>query len=222
MSIVYKDGQRLYLNSWEYNAARIISKLAELVESAGGKVKPMHYAIVSDRQLINARREYKERIELYHRIIANGHDNAKTHDALVKCEKRLEELENAPEKTITVTHTTYITFVLNGRYYSYSVDSNPFFEFHYHITPVLENSKIARYTECFEDQKEWLFDCYFGANCNDAQINDAAAFIFNMLVNSGDCKVWQESKKMRVQNTYNNGYHYETVKSKIEYKDIDF
>ena len=33
MSIVYKDGQRLYLNSWEYNAARIISKMAELIEN---------------------------------------------------------------------------------------------------------------------------------------------------------------------------------------------
>lgn len=49
MAIVIKDGERLYLRTWEYNASRIISELANIVESHGGRVKPTHTAIISDR-----------------------------------------------------------------------------------------------------------------------------------------------------------------------------
>lgn len=46
---VMKANERLYLRAWEYNAARILSELANIVRNNGGKVKPTKNAIVSDR-----------------------------------------------------------------------------------------------------------------------------------------------------------------------------
>jgi hypothetical protein len=101
MAIVMKDGERLYLRAWEYNAARIITELANIVKNHGGRVKPTNTAIISDR--------------------------------------------SAEEKSepITVTHTTYISFILDETYYYYQVDGNPFFEFYYNKTPI-KNGKRSR------------------------------------------------------------------------------
>ena len=51
MSIVTKDNERLYLKSWQYNAARILSELANIVKTNGGRVQPLKTAIISDRSL---------------------------------------------------------------------------------------------------------------------------------------------------------------------------
>ena len=85
MAIVTKDGERLYLRAWEYNAARIITELARIIENHGGRVKPTNTAIISDRSA---------------------------------------EEESDP---ITLTHTSYISFVLDETFYYYQVDDNPFF-----------------------------------------------------------------------------------------------
>ena len=37
---IFKEGQRVYLTAWEYNTARMLGKLAEIVEQKGGEVKP--------------------------------------------------------------------------------------------------------------------------------------------------------------------------------------
>ena len=168
MAIVTKDGTRLYLKSWEYNAARIITELARVIENHGGRVKPTNTAIISDR--------------------------------------RAEE-ESEP---ITVTHTTYISFILNETYYYYQVNDNPFFEFYYNKTPI-KNGKRSRDAGLEADKKEWLFDCFFKSNCGQPDIIEAANLIFNMLCNAPMSKIIRESYKQRVPNTYNNGYHMETI-----------
>lgn len=47
--IVYKENQRLYPSAFEYGAARVLSRLAEIVIAHGGKVKPLKTAIISNR-----------------------------------------------------------------------------------------------------------------------------------------------------------------------------
>ncbi len=37
--LVSKENERLYLSTWEYNEARIMSKLAEIVVENGGRVQ---------------------------------------------------------------------------------------------------------------------------------------------------------------------------------------
>ncbi|HPJ12935.1 MAG TPA: hypothetical protein PLV00_06080 [Caldisericia bacterium] len=179
MTIVWKDGERLYLRAWEYNAARIITELANIVENHGGRVKPTNTAIISDR--------------------------------------------NTKEETepITVTHTSYISFVLDGTYYYYQVNDNPFFDFYYSKTPI-KNGKCSRDAGLEADKKEWLFDCFFGSNCGQQDIIEAANLIFNMLCNAPHSRIIRDKHKQRIANTYNDGWHYETVYVPERLEKVDF
>ena len=179
MAIVMKNGERLYLRAWEYNAARIITELAQIVKNHDGRVKPTHTAIISDRS----------------------------------AEKKSEP--------ITVTHTTHISFILDETYYYYQVNENPFFEFYYSKTPI-KNGKRSRDAGLETDQKEWLFDCFFSSNCGQPDIVEAANLIFNMLCNAPMSKIIRDSHKVRVPNTYNDGYHIETVYKPERIEKVDF
>ena len=179
MAIVTKDGTRLYLRSWEYNAARIITELARVIENHGGRVKPTNTAIISDRSA---------------------------------------EEEAEP---ITVTHTTYISFVLDETHYYYQVDDNPFFEFYYNKTPI-KNGKYSKDAGLEADKKEWLFDCFFKSNCGQPDIVEAANLIFNMLCNAPVSEIIRDSYKQRVPNTYNNGYHMETICKPERMEKVEF
>ncbi len=179
MAIVRKDGERLYLRAWEYNAARIISELAKIVENHRGRVKPTNTAIISDRSA-------KE--------------------------------ESEP---ITVTHTTYISFILDETYYYYQVNENPFFEFYYIKTPI-RDGKRSKDAGLEADKKEWLYDCFFESNCGQPDIVEAANLIFNMLCNAPMSKIIRDSYKQRVPNTYNDGYHMETVYKPERMEKVDF
>lgn len=179
MAIVTKDGTRLYFKSWEYNAARIITELARIVENHGGRVKPTHTAIISDRN-------------------ATG--------------------EAEP---ITVTHTSYISFIIDGTYYYYQLNDNPFFEFYYNKTPI-KSGKYSKDAGLEKDKKEWLYDCFFQSNCGQPDIVEAAHLIFNMLCNAPMSEIIREGRKQRVPNTYNNGYHTKTVYKPERMANIEF
>ena len=179
MAIVIKDGTRLYLNSWEYNAARIMTELAKIVKNHGGRVKPTHTAIISDR---SAKKE---------------------------------------SEPITVTHTTYISFVLDETYYYYQVNSNPFFEFHYQKTPI-KNGMRSKDAALEAENKEWLYDCFLSSNCGQPDIVEAAHLIFNMLCNAPLSEIIRDSYKKRVPNTYNSGYHIERVYKPERMDKVDF
>ncbi len=101
-----------------------------------------------------------------------------TYTAIISDRSAKEEAE-----PITVTHTSYIEFVLDETYYYYQVVDNPFFEFYYNKTPIM-NGKYSRDAGLDEDKKEWLFDCFFGSNCGQPYIIEAANLIFNMLCNA--------------------------------------
>lgn len=40
---VLKDGERLYLKPWEYNAALIMTELANIVKRTGGRVQQVDF-----------------------------------------------------------------------------------------------------------------------------------------------------------------------------------
>ena len=49
--IVLKENERHHATSWQYNSARILTRLAQLITAQGGKVRPLPLAILSDRNL---------------------------------------------------------------------------------------------------------------------------------------------------------------------------
>ena len=122
--IVLKENERHHATSWQYNSARILTRLAQLITAQGGKVKPLYPAVISDRNLEDEIRETESKMNhlpepnpdswLDVRFIVEHHYLNK-----------LEELQSIPNAPITVTHTSYINFAMNGVYYSYSLDNNP-------------------------------------------------------------------------------------------------
>lgn len=218
--LVMKENERLYPATWEYNAARIMTELAKIVENHGGTVKPLHNAIISNRSVDSATREYTEKLTHY-KSIEKEHSNPALVDAIKSLTEKLEALAAVNNEPITVTHTSYITFTLDGFMYYYQVDSNPFFEFYYHKTPV-KNGRYSLDAGLTEDKKEWLYDCFFSASCSNADVVEAANLIFNMLVSAKASPIIRDGKRCRVANVYNSGYHYETVYSPERFAQVDF
>lgn len=219
--IITRENERLYLTSWNYNAARIISELAKIVVNNGGKYKPTKTAIISNRSHSEMLREYETKTAHYKSIVADGHGNEKTIEAITRMTTDIERLKKFNNEPIQVTHTSYISFILDGFYYYYQVDDNPFFEFYYSKTPIV-NGKHSMDAAMTEDKKEWLFDCFFKVDCSKSDIVEAANLIFNMLVNAKKSPIIRDSKKQRVPNIYDGGYHYETIYAPERLEKIDF
>lgn len=221
MSIVTTDKQRLYLSSWEYNAAKIISEIANIVENKGGRVKLTNTAIISNRTLKSSIDEATERVDsLTTAITERGNTDMRT-TALINYSKNLAELKAINNDPILVTHTSYITFIHDDVYYYYQVDDNPFFEFYYIKTPIT-GGKRSRDASMEEDKKEWLFDCFFDFNAGNQDITEAANLIYNMLLNAKNTLIMRDSKKQRVENRYNSGYHMEIITTPERIETIEF
>lgn len=218
--IVTKENQRLYPKTWEYNAARIITELSKIVENHGGRVKYGNAAIISDRTVSFALVEKEERAEQLKKLNAENKKDIRT-AAIKAIEKEIDELKQINNDPRRVTHTSYITFIFENNYYCFQTDSNPFFPFHYIKTPV-KNNKYSRDAACMEDEKKWLFDCFLCWNCSDSNIKEGANLIFNMLCNAPFSEIMRDHQRKRVSNTYNNGFHYETVYAPERIAEIDF
>lgn len=218
--IVTKENERLYPATWEYNAARITTELAKIVENHGGRVKYGPAAIISNRTLNFAIIEKEQRVEKLKAINADNNSDKRA-VAIRGLEKEISELKQISNDPRRVTHTGYITFILNENYYYFQTDSNPFFPFYYIKTPV-KNGRYSKDACCMEDKKEWLFDCFLSWDCCDADIKEGAHLIFNMLCNASFSQIIRDSKKTRVNNIYNDGYHYETIYAPERIAEIDF
>lgn len=108
--IVTKENERLFCKTWTYNAARILSELAQVVENNGGRVKYGHAAIISNYRAEEARREYTEKIQRLEDLEKNESKPARA-AALEEYRRKLDAI--GPEREpVRVTHTTYISFVL--------------------------------------------------------------------------------------------------------------
>lgn len=182
--IATKDNQRLYLTSWNYNAALIMTRLAQIVEDNGGIIhyKYQHPAVISNRQLDAAKREDAERLERYKKLEAMNHNPTRV-AAIKDLEVKLKHYKTINNDPVTVTHLTYITFSLGNFRYYYGVDDNPFFPFHYTKAPIVDNKYSCN---CYgqEDKKEWLYDCFFYAGCPTKRIEEAANYIYKLLLES--------------------------------------
>lgn len=218
--LVLKDNERLYPDSWEYNGARIISKLAELVVENGGRVAPCKRAVISNRTIDNMKIECSLRLEKLESLEEKNHKDVLV-AAIEKKKEDLKELEQIKNDPITVTHTSYISFVLENTYYYFQLDDNPFFEFLLVKTPI-KNGKYSKDAALEETEKDWLEDELLKIGCSEKAIEDAAKSIFDMLVTSKNSSIILDKKRVRVQNSYNNSYHYETIYEKERFTSVNF
>ena len=218
--IVMKDNERHYATSWQFNSARILTRLAQLVTAQGGKVKPLHPAILSDHNLEDEILDIEARIRTLTERENESHSDAQTL-ALQTCLSRLDRLRTIPNTPITVTHTSYISFIMNGLYYSYQLDSNPFFPFYYLKTPI-ENGTYSADACLEDDPKSWFTDPLVGFGCSDSEIETAAQAILALLLAVPLSTLRHDTQRIRVPNTYDSGSHFENVPVKECCFKIDF
>ena len=218
--IVMKDNERHYATSWQYNSARILTRLAQLVTAQGGKVKPLHPAVLSDHNLEDEIRDIEARIRTLTERENESHSDAQTL-ALQTCLSRLDRLRTIPNTPITVTHTSYISFIMNGLYYSYQLDSNPFFPFYYLKTPI-ENGTYSGDACLEDDPKSWFTDPLVGFGCPQSEIETAAQAILALLLAVPLSTLRHDTQRIRVPNTYDSGSHFENVPVKECCFKIDF
>ena len=198
-----------------------MSELAIIVENNGGRVKRKHNAIVTNWTLTNAIREEEQKIARIEKAIVEHGENELRKIAIASYKKELEKflaIDNSPR---TVTHTSYISFVLDDNIYYYQVDDNPFFPFYY-SKALIKNGKYSKDASLAEDEKEWMFDSFFMIECGEADVKEGANTLYNMLVNAGNTQIIRDSKRQRVPNTYNQGYHMETIYTPERIAEVDF
>ena len=218
--IVTKENERLYPATWAYNAARITTELARIVENHGGRVKYGNAAIISNRTLNFAIIEKEQRVEKLKALNVENEKENRT-AAIRVLEKELSELKQIDNDPRRVTHTSYIAFVFDNNYYYFQIDSNPLFPFYYQKTPVKNGARSC--DACLiEDKKYWLYDCFLSWDCCDADIKEGANLIFNMLCAAPCSNIMRDQQRKRVANTYNGGFHYETVYAPERVEKIDF
>lgn len=219
--LVMNEKQRLYLSNWEYNASLILTELAKIVLDNGGRVKPLNTAIISNRTIEEAIITTRARLE---RIEKNkAENNTINFDFYINNLKSdIEKYENIDNEPVEVTHTSYISFVLDGMYYYYQVDDNPFFPFYYIKTEIREDGVYSKDACLEEDTKTWRHDCFFKFDCSMDDIKEAANMIFDMLVQAKKSFIRIEYTKKRVPNYYNNGYHYEKIYNRERFGKVDF
>ena len=219
--IVSQDNQRLYPASWEYNAARVLTRLALVIQNHGGRVQPLHPALISNRSITAEMAESLDKIERVKLVAGENHREERA--AYIKhLEDRVAELKAIDNSPIKVTHMSYIRFVLGDIMYYYQIDQNPFFPFYYSKTPVVAG-QYDRYAICEEDEsKEWVFDSMFSAKASEDDVKEAAELIFNKLLLARCSKSERRTRQIRVPNSYDGGWHMERIAEPLNLVSVDF
>lgn len=168
--IVIKDYERLYLKSWEYNAARIISRLSELVIERGGRVKPTHPALASDFSLTCTVAIAEARLQKLEEWQCGNYTEHRA-ECISKIITDLNSLRRIENEPIKITHTTYITFVLDGYFYYYQVSDNPFSEFLGCKMPVVFGRYNSRAIMDIVDRKLWLTDTAMKCGFSEKEVD---------------------------------------------------
>lgn len=190
--------------------ALILTRLAQLITAQGGKVKPLYPAVISDRNLEEICTATQRRIE------SSSTFHPKVREPLISnLQKELALFQSIPNAPIN--------FAMNGVYYSYSLDNNPFFPFHYIKTPIDPKSETYSGDACMEESsKSWFTDPLIGFGCPDSEIESAAGAILSLLLAAPLSTIRHDTKRTRIPNAYDDGYHFENIPVKERRLKIDF
>jgi len=221
-----RENETLYLSTWEYNAALILDELQKIIINNGGRVKQQTRGYIVNRTITELATKCKlDAAKVSERITAGVIETNEAREAYIAARTaEAAELEAIPNAPRAVSTTTYISFVIDNMYYYVQFDENPFFDFYYIKTPVNSRNEYSR-DACSENlNKDFLWDCFLSLKkpATDADRREAANMIFNQITSAKDSIIRRDSRRQRVSNTYNSGYHYETIYAKERFAKIDF
>ena len=184
--------KHLYLRPVEYNMARILNEVRNMVVESGGKIV----------------KDYNEPRSITETIFPT--------DGVWG-----ERSDGKEGETVEVNCVTYISFVLDGYYYYVQVDENPFFDFLLKKAKVVDD-EVSLNTYLDKYDKSWLTDNLWDFGEPYQAIQESATTLFEILKHSKECGKRLEYRIESVPNRYNDGYHRERVmcperKNKLEY-----
>lgn len=217
-----QDGERLYLNSWNYNAMLILNEVGKLVTAAGGRVQPAKTAIITNRSVTSAKAEYSSKLEKLREADEHLQPNESRTEHINTLTAKLNVLEAIDNEPVEVPGRSWIKFVLDGMIYYLEMDDNPFFDFNYYKTPVSEDGEYSQDTCLDAFPKGWLADILLTYECTEDDRKRAADEVFNMLHKAEITPIVLSSKRIRVPNRYDGGYHYEDIYEKERIGRVDF
>lgn len=222
MPIFTHEGETLYLAAWEYHVALVIQSLERIALANGARLcsadrykddifaAPKHGFIVNRAQL-----------EIIHELesTAKRCDDAGAEvppDILDKI-ARYKSFLNKP---VPIGSAVFLStsFVLDGMFYSFSMDENPFFDCHYSKATVFSQDGQDHCHEIYAEivPDRWYSALPLGSLVGDEIIQQTARSIYAGLTAAKPSKrVPRKSKHVHAPNIHNNGYHYETVSDSV-------
>lgn len=193
--------EKRYLNTWHYNAALILTELEKIVINNGGRLcstwersERINFEIIN-RGLDEQIHKYKETVNRFERL------TKKAPCEITRELERLQNINNEPRNTFYADYL-YISFVYNDHYYYYQMDRNPFFDFLFIKTKLINENTTARNVYGSTPSREWMLDCFWHFDCSPEDRREAANLIFNELVNAAPSKPYQTKERKNKQTLY--------------------
>lgn len=193
----HTKGQTLHLTSSQYNMTRVINALARIVKREGGSVQAEEPFYIVNRHLNSDIVTAADHIRKASANIHGADENRKVRLAeyIKKQEEELKKMESINRKPVCVNHSSYLSFTLDGNYYYYQFDENPFFPFYYIKTAIFDG-KRDKDACLMEDSKEWLRDELFSFRASDYMIGQCARTLFNFLVTANPSIIRRDTKRV--------------------------
>lgn len=209
--------EKRYFKNWMYNRGILLNKLVDIVENNGGylatkkgyesgfqKLLEIHNCSVTEEIM-----DCEIKIE---KCTAEGERFDKHRE---KLRAKIEELSKRKPAPYRTQITSFVSFVLDGKYYYIELNDNPFLE--NLISKVsMRDMKLhySHYMDTFSSS-DWFYDCLYSYDVNDAEFTEIANIIFNQILKQKDSEICFEKK--RVANTYDGRWHYEKIPVRREY-----
>lgn len=201
------EGQNLYFKPWDFNCCRVFTRLAKIVVERGGKYAPTHYFYAHNRLRNEIIEDCRQKITRYTELNQQNFSQRRA-DAILEYQNKLSRALNVSDEPFRATHGHSISFILDGFYYSYSVDTNPLFPYIWGKTP-LRNGMYSRDAVHDEAPHDWCYDQLWEIDCTDAVIDICANQILEFLLKSKPSPIRRDRECVTVPNTYDDDWHTE-------------
>lgn len=171
-----KDGQTLYLSSYNYNAARVMNRAAALIVAKGGEIEKgyHHDGYIVNRSLLEMERKAAENLTRAEKLYSANHANKNAENYADNLREELQRLRAVDNSPRAARYTTYFRFTLGGEGHYLQIDENPFFDSYY------TRKKGNRNTATVINPK-WQIDPLFSPFCTDSDIEEAAHILLSFL-----------------------------------------
>ena len=194
--------KKLYPNNWNYHAALILQELEKIVLNNGGRLcstwkqeKRELFEIVN-RGLLDRKKELEKDIDRRERFKMT--EAARGYAAELE---KISKIKNDPIITAYADYH-YICFVYDGYYYYLQLDRNPFFDFLFTKSRMIDENTTNQNVYSCNFTKCWLWDCFFSFDCSAEDRREAANVIFNELVKAQSSSTYYTKDRKNAKTLY--------------------